>query len=51
MRLALPALGITLNSELLVSAPYLLALIAMLLLPTANREPLALGQPFERGAG
>lgn len=51
MRLALPALGVTLNSQLLVAAPYLLALIAMLLFTTQHREPGALGQPFQRGSG
>lgn len=50
MRLALPALGVTLNSQLLIAAPYLLALIAMLLFTTAHREPAALGRPFERGS-
>lgn len=50
MRLALPALGITLNSQFLIAAPYLLALIAMLLFTTQHREPRALGQPFERGS-
>lgn len=50
MRLALPALGVTLNSQLLVVAPYLLALLAMVIFATQNREPKALGQPFERGS-
>ncbi|MGC5013456.1 ABC transporter permease [Streptosporangium sp. DT93] len=50
MRLALPALGLTLNSQLLVVAPYLLALLAMLLFANQHREPRALGQPFERGS-
>jgi len=50
MRLALPALGVTLNSEFLIAAPYLLALLAMLLFTTQHREPRALGQPFERGS-
>lgn len=50
MRLALPALGMTLNSQLLVAAPYLLALLAMLLFATKSREPRALGQPFERAS-
>jgi simple sugar transport system permease protein len=50
MRLALPALGITLNAQLLVAAPYLLALLAMLLFTTQHREPAALGRPFERGS-
>jgi general nucleoside transport system permease protein len=50
MRLALPALGVTLNPQLLVAAPYLLALIAMLLFAAQHREPAALGQPFQRGS-
>lgn len=50
MRLALPALGITLNSQFLIAAPYLLALLAMLLFTTQHREPRALAQPFERGS-
>lgn len=50
MRLALPALGVTLNPELLIAAPYLLALLAMLVFATQHREPKALGQPFERGS-
>jgi hypothetical protein len=39
MRLALPALGVTLNAQLLVAAPYLLALLAMVLFTTQHREP------------
>ncbi|MER5210557.1 ABC transporter permease [Streptomyces sp. NPDC002838] len=50
MRLALPALGVTLNAQLLVAAPYLLALLAMLLFTTQHREPAALGRPFQRGS-
>ncbi|MFI6288382.1 ABC transporter permease [Streptomyces sp. NPDC051018] len=50
MRLALPALGVTLNPQLLVAAPYLLALLAMLLFATQHREPAALGRPFQRGS-
>jgi general nucleoside transport system permease protein len=50
LRLALPALGVTLNSQLLAAAPYLLALLAMLLFVAKSREPRALAQPFERGA-
>ena len=49
LRLALPALGITLNSQLLAAAPYLLALLAMLLFVAKSREPAALAQPFQRG--
>lgn len=50
MRLALPALGVTLNTQLLIAAPYILALLAMLVFTTQHREPGALGQPFERGS-
>jgi simple sugar transport system permease protein len=50
LRLALPALGVTLNSQLLAAAPYLLALLAMLLFVAKSREPAALAQPFQRGA-
>ncbi|MEO6885392.1 MAG: ABC transporter permease [Jatrophihabitantaceae bacterium] len=50
MRLALPALGITLNVQFLIAVPYLLALLAMLIFATQHREPKALGQPFERGS-
>jgi simple sugar transport system permease protein len=49
LRLALPALGIQLNPELLISAPYLLALLAMMFFAKRNRQPAALAQPFERG--
>ena len=50
LRLALPALGVTLNSQLLIAAPYGLALVAMLVFATQHREPKALGQPFARGS-
>jgi ABC-type uncharacterized transport system permease subunit len=50
MRLALPALGVTLNTQLLIAAPYVLALLAMLIFTTQHREPAALAQPFERGS-
>jgi ABC-type uncharacterized transport system permease subunit len=50
LRLSLPALGITLNSQLLAAAPYLLALLAMLAFVAQSREPRALAQPFERGS-
>lgn len=49
LRLALPALGFELNSQLLVAAPYLMALLAMLLFASKSREPRALGKPFVRG--
>jgi general nucleoside transport system permease protein len=50
MRLALPALGVTLNAQLLVAAPYLLALLAMVLFTTKHRQPGALCRPFQRGS-
>jgi general nucleoside transport system permease protein len=50
LRLALPALGHTVNSQLLISAPYLLALLAMLLFTTRQRRPGALAQPFRRAS-
>lgn len=49
LRLALPALGIQITPELLISAPYLLALLAMMFFAKRNRQPAALAQPFERG--
>ena len=49
LRLALPALGYTLNPEALISAPYLLALVAMMFFAKRNRQPGALARPFERG--
>jgi len=49
LRLALPALGMQLNSQMLVAAPYVLALLAMVVMSSAAREPRALGRPFERG--
>ena len=50
LRLALPALGYTLNPQLLIAAPYLLALIVMCFFAKRTRQPAALAQPFERGA-
>ncbi len=49
LRLALPAIGYSLNPELLISAPYLLALLAMMFFAKRNRQPAALARPFERG--
>jgi simple sugar transport system permease protein len=49
LRLALPALGVQLNPQLLVAAPYLLALAVMVLMSKSQREPRALSRPFERG--
>lgn len=50
LRMALPPLGVTLNAQLLIAAPYMLALLAMLLFTTKHREPAALGRPFARGS-
>lgn len=49
MRLALPSLGLEINPQLLVAAPYLLALTVMVVVAQSQREPRALGTPFERG--
>lgn len=49
MRLALPALGYTITPQLLIVAPYLLAILAMLFFAGRNRRPAALAVPFERG--
>ena len=50
LRLALPALGYTINPELLIAAPYLIALLALCFFAKRLRQPAALAQPFERGA-
>jgi simple sugar transport system permease protein len=50
LRLALPALGYSINPELLIAAPYLIALIALCFFAKNLRQPAALAQPFERGA-
>jgi simple sugar transport system permease protein len=49
LRLALPALGYTLNPQLLIAAPYLLALVVMCFFAARVRQPAALGEGFERG--
>lgn len=49
MRLALPALGYTITPQLLIVAPYLLAILAMLFFASRNRKPAALAMSFERG--
>jgi simple sugar transport system permease protein len=49
LRLALPSMGVVLNPELLIAAPYLMALIAMFFFAKRNRQPAALGLPFVRG--
>jgi Uncharacterized ABC-type transport system, permease component len=50
LRLALPALGYTLNSQALIAAPYVLPLVVMCFFAARARQPAALAQPFERGA-
>jgi simple sugar transport system permease protein len=49
LRLALPAVGLVINSELLIAAPYLLALLTMVIFVRRTRQPDALGKPFSRG--
>lgn len=49
LRLALPALGYTIQPQLLIVAPYLMALLAMCFFAKRNRKPAALAVPFERG--
>jgi general nucleoside transport system permease protein len=49
LELSLPALGYSLNPQLLHVAPYLLAILAMLFFAKRNRKPAALAVPFERG--
>lgn len=49
MRLALPALGFTLNAQLLIASPYILALVALVVFARRNRAPAAYGRPFVRG--
>jgi simple sugar transport system permease protein len=48
LRLALPAIGYTLNPQLLVAAPYVLPLVVMAVFARRHRQPAALAQPFER---
>jgi simple sugar transport system permease protein len=50
-RLALPALGYTVNPQLLIASPYLCALVAMCFFAKRSRQPAALAQPFDRSAG
>ncbi|MDV8009228.1 ABC transporter permease [Rhodococcus sp. IEGM 1318] len=48
MRLALPSMGLTLDSHLLMATPYLLAIVVMLMFASSKREPRALAKPFQR---
>ena len=47
LRLALPALGHSITPQLLIVAPYLLAIVAMLFFASRHRKPAALAVPFE----
>ena len=49
LRLSLPALGYELNSQLLIAAPYLLALVAVVFFVRRNRQPAALGITYTGG--
>jgi simple sugar transport system permease protein len=46
LRLALPAIGFELTPQLLIAAPYLLALLAMLLIRGRRQAPAALGRGY-----
>lgn len=50
LRLALPAMGYELNPQLLIAAPYVLALITMAVFASRNRSPQELGIGFDRHA-
>jgi len=47
LRLALPAIGVDIAPQLLIVAPYLLALMTMLVFAQGRRQPYALGQGYE----
>jgi simple sugar transport system permease protein len=47
LRLAFPAIGYELTPQLLIAAPYLLALLAMFLIRQGRRPPAALGRGFD----
>jgi len=50
LRIALPIIGVDVNSQLLTASPYLLAFVAMLAFAGRLRgQPVALGRPFARG--
>lgn len=49
LRLALPAMGYTIQPQLLIVAPYVAALLALLFFARRNRRPEALARPFVRG--
>ena len=47
LRLALPAIGVDVTPQLLIAAPYLIALVMMLVFAQGRRQPHALGQGYE----
>jgi ABC-type uncharacterized transport system permease subunit len=47
LRLALPAIGVDLIPQVLIAAPYLIAMTTMLVFAQGQRQPLALGQGYE----
>lgn len=49
MRLALPAVGYTIQPQLLIVAPYVAALLALCVFAKRNQKPEALARPFIRG--
>lgn len=49
LRLALPSIGVEITPQLLIIAPYLAALVTMLILARRQRQPGALAATFERG--
>jgi len=49
LRLQLPALGYDIQPQLLIVAPFLLAILAMCFFAKRNVQPAGLAKPFERG--
>ena len=47
LRLALPAIGVEITPQLLIAAPYLIALLTMLVFAQGRRQPRALGRGYE----
>ncbi|MGQ0802335.1 MAG: ABC transporter permease [Actinomycetota bacterium] len=47
LRLALPAIGVEVAPQLLIAAPYLVALLTMFVFAQGRRQPAALGRGYE----
>jgi len=47
LRLALPAIGVEVAPQLLIAAPYLVALVTMFVFAQGRRQPAALGRGYE----